>query len=454
MRRAAAIWLVLFGVFASTIGLHAFGAARYAGDEPHYLLTAQSIVEDHDLDVRNQYAARSYKPYYPYTLDPHGHDTRGFLHEPHGAGFPLLIAPAYALGGAKGVELFLAALSALALALAYRLALRVVPDPWAGGAALAAGLSPPLLAYSTAVSPEMVSGLLLVAAALLALRLDERISRRGSFACFVFLGLLPWLGLKFVPAGAVVGVYAVRSLFRARRRTLAIGASETAFFSAALYVGINESLYGGPTPYSAAFGDPTGTDAPADYLERSYRLIALMIDRDVGLLRWAPLYLLVFIGLAGLYRSHRDHLARAMPQLRAMQRAATMCAAVVGAQLVVAAFVAPGLSGFWFPGRELVAALPVSVALVAWGLRRVPRLGVALALVSVAASVWLVVAVRTAGDGLVSPRPDAPFGPLTDLFPRFGDAAWPYWLSAAIGAALVAAAVMDVRRTRGAASPA
>ena len=42
--------------------------------------------------------------------------------------------------------MFLAALAALALALAYRLALRVVPDPWAGGAALAAGLSPPLLA--------------------------------------------------------------------------------------------------------------------------------------------------------------------------------------------------------------------------------------------------------------------------------------------------------------------
>ena len=300
----------------------------------------------------------------------------------------------------------------------------------------------------------MVAGLLLTAAALLALRLDEGVSRRASFACFGLLGLLPWLGPKFLPAGVVIGIYAGRSLFRARRRTLAIGASETAFFSMALYVGINESLYGGPTPYSAALGDPTGTAAAGDYLERSYRLIALMIDRDVGLLRWAPLYCLVFVGLAGLYRSHRDRLARAMPQLRAMQRTATMCAAVLGAQLAVAVFLAPGLRGFWFPGRELVAALPVSVALVAWGLRRAPRAGTALGLVSVAASVWLVVAVRTGGDGLVSPRPDAPFGPLTSLFPRFGEAAWPYWLSAAIGAGLVALAVLDVRRTRDAATPA
>ena len=75
------------------------------------------------------------------------------LNEPVGLGFPLLIAPAYALGGPQGVELFLAAIAALALVLAYRLALRVAPDPWALSAAAAVGLSPPLLAYGTARLP-------------------------------------------------------------------------------------------------------------------------------------------------------------------------------------------------------------------------------------------------------------------------------------------------------------
>jgi hypothetical protein len=84
-------------------------------------------------------------------------------------GFPLLLAPAYALGGATGVELLLAALGALGVALGYRLALRVVPDPWALGAALAVGLSPPFLAYGTAVYPELTAGAALAGAALLAL---------------------------------------------------------------------------------------------------------------------------------------------------------------------------------------------------------------------------------------------------------------------------------------------
>src|SRR5918998_2338864 len=128
MRRALALWLLLFGVYAATLGLDAFGRSDYGGDEPHYLLAARSLVEDGDLDVKADYAERSYERFYPYTLEPHGRETNGRLHEPHGVGFPLLIAPAYAVGGEHAVELFLAALAALAVALGYLLAARVVPD--------------------------------------------------------------------------------------------------------------------------------------------------------------------------------------------------------------------------------------------------------------------------------------------------------------------------------------
>ena len=143
MRRTLALWLLLFGVYAATVGLDAFGTSDYGGDEPHYLLAAESIVQDGDVDVLDEYASRAYSEFYPYTLRPHGEETEGRLNEPHGVGFPLLIAPAYALGGAKAVEIFLAAIAALGVALAYRLALRVAPDPWAIGAAVAVGVCPP-----------------------------------------------------------------------------------------------------------------------------------------------------------------------------------------------------------------------------------------------------------------------------------------------------------------------
>src|SRR5688500_14835364 len=205
MRRTLALWLLLFGVYASTVGLDAFGDSDFGGDEPHYLLAAESLLEDGNVDVNDEYAERAYQDFYPYDLDKHGKETDGRLNEPHGIGFPLLILPAYAAGGVEGVELFLAAVAALAVALAYRVALRVVPDPWALGAAAVAGLSPPFLAYGSAVYPELVAGAALAGAALLAVKLDEHVSRRATVCCFLLLGALPWLGTKFVPAGLVVG---------------------------------------------------------------------------------------------------------------------------------------------------------------------------------------------------------------------------------------------------------
>jgi hypothetical protein len=451
MRRTLVLWLLLFGVYASTLGLDAFGDSDYGGDEPHYLLAAESLVEDGDVDVLDEYASRQYADFYPYDLGRHGRETEGRLNEPHGVGFPLFIAPAYALAGVKGVELLLAAVAALALALAYRLALRVAPDPWALGAALAVGLSPPLLAYGTAVYPELAAAAALAGAALLALRLDERISRRDAFACFLLLGALPWLGTKFTPAGLVIGGFAVRAIWRARRRTLAVGAVELSLFSVAVYVAINEAVYGGPTPYAADVPGESATDAsfPGGYLDRAYRLVALFVDREYGLLRWAPVFALAFAGLWWLWCSSRDRLKRAVPGVRPIEAAAGLCAAAVGAQLLVAAFGAPTMFGFWFPPRHLLAGLPLAVPLVAWGIRHLPRTGAALAAITVACSAWLYADVRWGDGSLVADRPDAPFGRLTDLLPLFGpDGGWGYWLAAAIGVAVGVLVLREARAAR------
>jgi hypothetical protein len=451
MRRSLALWLLLFAAYASTLGLSAFGASDYGGDEPHYLLAAQSIVEDGNVDVLDEYAQRAYSDFYPYRLRRHGQTTEGRLNEPHGIGFPLLIAPAYAIGGAKAVELFLAAIAALAVTLAYRLALRVAPDPWALGATLAAGLSPPFLAYGSAVYPELAAGAALAGAALLALRLRDRVARPDAFACFALLGALPWLGTKFVPAGVVIGAVAVRALWRAPRRTLAVGAVELSLFSLALYVAFNEALYGGPTPYAADVAGEAATDAdsPGGYLERSYRLVALFLDREYGLLRWAPLFVLCFAGLWWLWHSHRERLAQAVPGVRDMELAAALCAAVLGTQLVVAAFVAPTMFGFWFPPRHLLAGLPLAVPLVALGLRHLPRTGTVLAALTLAGSAWLYADVRWGDGSFVTDRPDAPFGPLTDVLPLFEPGGgWPFWLAGAVGIAVLVLVLREARAAR------
>jgi hypothetical protein len=425
----------------------------YGGDESHYLLAARSLAEQRNLDVRDEYRTKAWRDFDTAPPRPQGVLREGARYEPHSIGLPLLAAPFYALGGGKAVELVIAALLASAIALSYLLARRVVPDPWSGYAALAVGLSPPLIAHGTAVFPEPVAAFALAGAALCAARLRDGPSRVATVVCFVLLGSLPWLGLVFVPPGVVIGWAAVRSLRRSGRGLLALAGTEIAFFSLALLVGLNEALFGGPTPHAA---DPpgtsaTGVDSLADYFGRCWRIVALFLDEHYGLIRWAPVTALVFAGVWVLYRFARERLGRAIAGLDEEHTIARLAGVAALATVVTAAVFMPSLDSGGFPGRSLIPVLPLVVPLVAVGLRQSPRVGTLLALLGAAGSVWVWIDARSGG-GLLSNRPNAPWGPLVDVFPEFHGGAWPYVLLAAFALAAAAPIVrkeVEVRRRLG-----
>ena len=56
--RALALWAVLFAAYAATLGVNAAGPRDYGGDEPRYLLVAESIVSDGDIDLTDEFASR------------------------------------------------------------------------------------------------------------------------------------------------------------------------------------------------------------------------------------------------------------------------------------------------------------------------------------------------------------------------------------------------------------
>jgi hypothetical protein len=78
--------------------------------------------------------------------------------------------------------------------------------------------------------------------------------------------------------------------------------------------------------------------------------------------------------------------------------------------------------------------------------------GSLLAALTLAGSVWLYVDLRLAGGSFVTERPDAPWGPLEQLFPSFeSDGGWAFWLAGAIGLVLAAVVVRELRYPRQAA---
>ena len=204
--------------------------------------------------------------------------------------------------------------------------------------------------------------------------------------------MLPWLSpLLIIPAAPVA--YALYAWCkRGKRPLLGLVSVELIAGSLVFYATLNERLYGGPTPWSANPPGVTATGAQTagDYIGRLPRLATAWVDPSAGLLRWAPVFALVFFAGWLLVRSHRTGLARVVSERAGAEAAATLALAIVGAQLLVAALLVPSLETRHFTGLHLAPALPAAGALVAWGLRHAPRVAGALGALTLAASVWVL----------------------------------------------------------------
>ena len=405
MRRGAALWLALFAVYAAGAGLHASPGEDLSAPEAHVLLLTRSIVDDGDLDLSDEYGAAAWRPFYGGTLVPlTGPRERGQL-EPIAAGFPLLIAPAYALGGRLAGELWLAALAALGFVAGASIARRLVPEPWATAGVLAVGLSPPAVVAATTIAPDAVAASALAGAAALALAArDQPLARLTAWAGLL-LATLPWLGVRFIAPGLVVLAGVFRWPRRRQRGLAGLVGVEVALFSAVLYVSINDRLYGGVTPYAVLPEGETATGAHglAEHMERWPRLLWLWVGPPEGLLLWAPICALAFVALWLLVRSRRERLARVIGEQADVEVTAGFLVAICAAAVLVSVFLAPTIAGPSFGGRQLVVVLPLLGALASWGLRRFPRTGAVLGALGILATVWVLVAVRLDGDAGVAP---------------------------------------------------
>jgi len=119
-----------------------------------------------------------------------------------------------------------------------------------------------------------------------------------------------------------------------------------------------------------------------------------------ALLLHVLLFGLAFVGLWWLWRSRRDRLVQAVSGLHRIELTAGLCATVVGVQVVVAVLLAPTSDTVPFAARHLIPALPLAVPLVAIGLRRLPRLGVGLIVLTLAISAWTYADARWGGGSL------------------------------------------------------
>jgi hypothetical protein len=386
------LWLVFFAAYAATLGLHLGASERYSRDEAHVLMVAESITSDGDIDLRDEYAQHAWRKWDGAPLRPGAGLTNGRLVEPPGFGFALLVAPAYALGGATLVELFVAALVALGFVLAASLARALVPDPWATRAALVGGLSPAAVGAATTIGPELVGGTFLAGAALLALRVRSWPRLAPTAGAALLVAALPWLALKLVLPAAVIALSMWWWLRRRNRGIAGFAALEIVLVSGVVYITVNDRLFGGLTPYAASGeSEPLGH---ASILDRVTRMAGVLVDPGAGVLLWAPFGVLALVSVWLLIHSRRERLALAVFDQSDVESSALLLILVCGAVFLVAVVASPALDGPWYAARDTLPALACGAALCAWGYRRFPRIGNALALVTLVGTAVLLVAGR------------------------------------------------------------
>ena len=231
---------------------------------------------------------------------------------PQGLGFPLLLAPVHALGGATLCVIVLAAVAALAFVLGAALARRVVPDPWATWAALLAGASPVALGHATVVVPALLAGALLAGASLCALAMRERPLMRHAFGGAALLAVLPWLDPWLLVPAAPVAVLLARWTARRGRTLIALGTAEIQLASLVFYVSLNERLYGGVSPLAALDGPATGASSARRVRSSASRGSRCSSwTRRTGCCAGRRSCALAFVGTVLLVRSRRERLGAA-----------------------------------------------------------------------------------------------------------------------------------------------
>jgi hypothetical protein len=197
---------------------------------------------------------------------------------------------------------------------------------------------------------------------------------------------LPWLSVKYAPLASAAAFGALVAWRRKRRLVVAIATVLAA--AGAAYLLAHRAVYGGWTSYAASgLGAESGELAVVgrpDHLGRTRRFVGLLVDDPFGIALWMPAWLLLPVAVAALTRRRPPGWA--------------LLLAPLAAGWLVASLVALTMHGWWWPGRQLVAVLPLAVVAIAWCADRIDavrRVLVVVAALGVVTWVWTTVEAIT-----------------------------------------------------------
>jgi hypothetical protein len=285
-----------------------------SGDEPHFLMVAESLVADRDFDVENNYTTHDGRWFGADTLEPEQHvrlNRFGHAWPVHDIGLPVLLAPIYVVATRLAADvppellarfnqtqgLFAYSIISFALILLTAWAasmllggLRRVTNASAGLWTVAAlVLSPPVLSHAFLVFPETVAWAVACLVVWFVCLRDEEVTSARAGWVVAAVGLIPWLHRKY----SLVELGLLFLILRTHWRWFVAQSRGTLALLTGLALGPQLALHAWTLVFWGRLVGPMYGDVPLSVSGLPSGSLGLLFDRERGLLAYAPVYLLV-----------------------------------------------------------------------------------------------------------------------------------------------------------------
>jgi hypothetical protein len=280
-------------VLALAVYAFALRPVRLGGDEPHYLVMADSLITDRSFELHAAYERDASTRAIFGRVTPHAFWDGERLMPFHTPGLSMLVAIPQWLGGERAVRVFLCLLAALLpwslfAWLSARVGLR-------DGAWLVVGITicTPILFGATRIFPDLTAGILATACALWVLDLPGRDTRgAGWILVGLAAGFLSWLNVKYYGTTAVflVGAlgFAAHDAVKGRRRRAAFGIAGAVCTAAIVLALVDFNVWA----YGQAFGGRWMKELTSSFSRGAELFLGLHFDQSQGLFLRNPLLLL------------------------------------------------------------------------------------------------------------------------------------------------------------------
>jgi len=293
-----------------------FPQIGFVGDEPHYLLITHSLVNDKDLNIRNNYFNKDYLQYVNGKLRIQavmGKKGPSELYSIHMPMISVLLVPFYWIGSyfdRSTLILFIKAgmsLIAAFLSLSLYYLLRKIFSQSVSTAVWAIyAFLPPIFFYSRQVYPE-------TAAASLSLISYFFLLKGYKILPAICSSLLPLFGSKYLAISIGFLIVFILDLLRNKNWKLIWKYSFWFLFIASYFIFLR-TLYSYNIPFAQYHGETGKNKMHAlinfflfqlDWKERIGSFFSYFLDQRDGLLPYTPIYFFSFLGIIWAYKRNK-----------------------------------------------------------------------------------------------------------------------------------------------------